>query len=113
MPHCMVPDCINDSRDSKGVSFHRIPANEKLKKIWLDVVPRKNPRPSMYSYVCSDHFTSDCFEISFREELTGHKQPRRLIPGSIPTIFPKSATKRPRLSSEARKSKRERKEVNT
>ena len=72
MPHCMVPDYINDSRDSKGVSFHRIPANEKLKKVWLDVVPRKNPRPSMYSY-----------------------------------LFPKSATKRPRLSREARKSKRE------
>jgi hypothetical protein len=94
MPHCMVPECFNNSRDQhQSVSFHRVPTNEKSRKKWLDVVPRKIPRPASYSYVCSDHFSSDCFEVSYMEQLTGHKQSRRLKPGSIPSISPRSASR--------------------
>lgn len=110
MPHCMVLECSNHSRKG-NVSFHRVPADSKLRKIWLDVIPRRNPCSPSYSYVCSDHFSSDCFEVSFKRELTGHKQNRRLKFGSVPSIFPRSKSTKPRLSSESRICKRQKQEV--
>lgn len=103
MPHCMVPGCTNCSQRCGGrVSFHRIPSDQKTRKIWVNRIPRVNPRPVAYSYVCSDHFTEDAFEVSFMEQLTGEKQRRRLRTGAIPTIFSRRSPMKSRKNSEAR-----------
>ena len=84
MPHCVVPGRTNYSQRSDcSISFHRIPSNQQMKKKWLARIPRANPCPTAYSYVCSDHFTSDCFELSLMSQFIGQKKRRRLRAGSI------------------------------
>ena len=112
MPHCMVPGCKNASQLCDGsVSFHRIPTDKAKQKVWLSKIPRANPRPLPYSYVCSDHFSKDCFEISLMEQLTGNKQRRRLRPEAVPTDFLNRSPVKPRKSTQLRFQKRARNEV--
>ena len=119
MPHCIVPSCTNYSQRSDcSISFHRISSNQQMKKKWLARIPRANPCPTAYLCVCSDNFTSDCFELSLMSQFTGQKERRRLRAGSIPSVFPQrtgGATSEPSLTScmqsENRKDRRERKEV--
>lgn len=33
--HCCVPRCTGDSRRNPELFFHKIPADENLKKIWI------------------------------------------------------------------------------
>ena len=85
----MVPGCTNYNQRSDGsISFHRIPSNQQMKNKWLARIPRANPCPAAYAYVCSDHFISYCFELSFISQFTGKKERRRLRAGSIPSVFP-------------------------
>lgn len=112
MPHCMVPGCKNASQLCDGsVSFHRIPTDKTKQKIWLSKIPRVNLRSLSYSYVCSDHFSKDCFEVSFMEQLTGNKQRRRLLPEAVPTEFLNRSPVKPRKNTQLRFQKRARNEV--
>ena len=45
MPFCLVPDCKNDSNYTKGtgISYHRLPLDEKLPQQWLEKTKRANP----------------------------------------------------------------------
>lgn len=109
MPHCMVPGCTNHSNKATGVSYHRLPQNERRRKIWLAKTPRKNPCPSQYSFVCSDHFSPDSFVQDLAEELCGCEKRRRLTAGAVPTMFPQtslhSMPRKPRPASERRSQK--------
>ena len=109
MPHCCIPEC-NDywTKDSK-VTFHRITRKDlELQRAWLTRIRRDNLPPLDYSYVCSDHFTSDCFENDLKAKLMPEtKFKRSIIPGSVPSLFPfDPQLKRPRPSSEARAEQR-------
>ena len=86
MPHCMVPGCTNHSNKTTGVSYHRLPQNERRKKIWLARIPRNNPCPSQYSFVCSDHFSPDSFVQDLAEELCGYEKRRRLTAEAVPAM---------------------------
>ena len=44
MPHCMVPECTNNSRKTVGISYHRIPKEKGLREAWLARIRRVNPR---------------------------------------------------------------------
>jgi len=94
MPHCFVPGCSNrsDKDPEKRLSFHRLLyINKKLaKKAKLDQ-PLRNAR--FYCgktlekvYVCNDHFTGDCYEVSNRYELLDAKKGKRKI-GSVLSQF--------------------------
>lgn len=108
----MIPGCKNASQLCDGsVSFHRIPSDSKMRKIWLNKIPRVNPRPLAYSYVCSDHFTKSSFEVSLMEQLTGKKQRRRLRAGAIPTEFSRQSPVKRRKNTELRLEKQARNEV--
>ena len=115
IPHCMVPGCTNHSNKTTGVSYHRLPQNEHRKKIWLVRIPRKNPCPSQYSFVCSDHFLPDSFVQDLAEELCGYEKRRRLTAEAVPTMFPQtslySAPRKPRPASKRRSQKRAEQEV--
>ena len=55
------------------------------------------------SFVCSEHFTKDCFETNLAEEVTGKKARRTLKKGAIPSVFSFGPEpKQPRLASVAR-----------
>ena len=67
MPHCMVPGCANGSRKTKGipVSYHRLPKDEKMRKIWLNKIRRDNPPQAKSCYVCSMHLARKMFRKLF------------------------------------------------
>ena len=117
MPFCSAPYCSNRSqRDGKkGISFHRLPVKRKnLAKQWLIKLGRdKKFLPKLdHLYVCSDHFTEDCFEVDHRHNLLGGKtRKRKKKPGAVPTIFKNSSFMRKRAASERRLATKRRKEV--
>ena len=48
--------CKNRSDACKGLSFHRLPASEKLRKAWIVKIRRENTPLTPNSYVCGVHF---------------------------------------------------------
>ncbi|XP_060911932.1 uncharacterized protein LOC132988510 [Labrus mixtus] len=85
---CCIKGCKSDKRrisDYMTLTFHRFPANKKLRKQWL-VKTRKDREPDFEIKsgvgVCSKHFTGDCFR--WHED----SQKRGLVPGSVPQLFP-------------------------
>ena len=112
MPHCAVPLCANGSRKTRGmdISYHRLP-NGPLKDIWLRNIHRENPRDRGYTYVCSAHFTPDCFEAN-TGLIPGFKKRKMLKPTAVPTVFSfptKYSVNKPRLSSVKQIKSREKK----
>ena len=115
MPACSVSGCNNRSEKTRlrGVRFHILPVKKPLvAKQWLDQIRRDKrfglPKPK-YVYVCSEHFTQDCFETEYRFQLLGGSTHiRSLKTGSVPTIFKWKAPVKVRDTSEA---EQERKEV--
>eukprot|EP00057_Strongylocentrotus_purpuratus_P023013 XP_011677487.1 PREDICTED: THAP domain-containing protein 4-like [Strongylocentrotus purpuratus] len=63
MPGCCVPLCKNRSGGSgqRRYSFHRFPACQEKRKLWLNLIRRDNFTPTANTRVCSWHFP-DGFE---------------------------------------------------
>lgn len=97
----MAPKCTNGWKTTKGTSitYHRVPSGP-LKNIWLRNVRRDNPRKIINSFVCSAHFTPDCFIPA--TEICGRKKPRALKSSAIPTLFEHAKKKIPPRSSSLR-----------
>jgi len=106
MVSCSVPGCTNYSEKTKKagstVSYHQLPlddANEGMagEDKRVEMPPLEN------FYVCSEHFSPECFEIDLRAQLTGQKCKRHLKDGTVPSVFPYAygpEAKQPRLSTE-------------
>ena len=64
----MVPGCTNCSKKTKGsdISYHRLPNDQHIRRAWLGRVRRENLPNANSCYVCSVHFTPDCFEGSLK-----------------------------------------------
>ena len=86
MPHCMVPKCTNGWRKTKGsgITYHRVPSGP-LKHTWLRNIKRENLCKLNNSFVCSVHFTPDCFIPA--KEICGRIKPKMLKPTAVPTLF--------------------------
>lgn len=60
---CCVPSCNSnfDSwlKDNNPVAAFKFPKNEKLRKLWVHAIPRKNWAPTNCSYVCVLHFNEE------------------------------------------------------
>ncbi|XP_041636413.1 THAP domain-containing protein 5-like isoform X1 [Cheilinus undulatus] len=83
--YCAVKFCRNRGgaaakQDSKRISFYPFPLQDKprLQK-WVDNMKRDGWTPSRHQYLCSEHFTEDCFDIRWGI--------RYLKNTAIPTIF--------------------------
>ena len=90
------------SRKTRGmdISYYRLP-NGPLKDIWLWNIHRENPRDRGYTYVCSAHFTPDCFEAN-TGLIPGFNKRKMLKPTAVPTVFSlptKYSVNKQRLSS--------------
>ena len=79
----MVPGCTHCSKKTKGIhiSYHRLPVDQQMRKTWLRRIRRDNLPKWSSCYVCSSHFTQDCFESSLKG-LFGMKARTILKPGS-------------------------------
>ena len=115
MVNCCVPGCTNYSaKTSKtaDISYHKFPSDKQRRKTWLERIRRSNMPPMQYSYVCSDHFLPNCFEVNIRLQITGQKCKRRLKEDAVPSEFDYGReAKKPRLSSESRLERRRHEEV--
>ena len=104
---CVAANCSDTYKD--GVSLFKFPKDKKLRQLWKKQVQRTRAKwkgPSDFSYLCSCHFTEDCFEapsstssnsyqnkncsltiIIYAEEI-GYKTRQMLKSGAVPSIFP-------------------------
>ncbi|XP_043925880.1 peroxynitrite isomerase THAP4-like [Protopterus annectens] len=81
---CAAVNCSNRQGkvDKSAISFHRFPLSDSKRLIqWLRAVRRDNWVPSRYSFLCSEHFTKDCFAKRQKD------QNRLLKPTAVPSIF--------------------------
>ncbi len=83
---CCVPDCNTPGyviEDNKSVTFHVLPKDEKLLKIWIVKIKRDiGPlfQVTHHTKICSRHFTDSDFRITF-----GGK--KYIKPSAVPSIF--------------------------
>ena len=90
--HCIAYGCVNRSNkpECSKLSWHSLPINNaKLLRTWLLKMKRKDPPVSKHSYLCSEHFSEDCFM-----RCVGGK--RYLKSGSVPTRFSFSPEEKPK-----------------
>ena len=113
MVHCCVPGCINHSSKTYNISYHRIPNDKGLQKAWLARIRRDNLPPLRNCYVCSEHFTDECFETDLKAQLMPElKVKKRLKRDAIPSVFSFGPEpKKPRISSENRESRQRAQEL--
>lgn len=74
--------CRGESAVCKGVSYHRLPLENQLRKQWIAAIPRANTPISANSYICGQHFVEG----------------RRRCYKDVPTIFEGRKACRPRRS---------------
>ncbi|KAM6896440.1 THAP domain-containing protein 5-like [Lycodopsis pacificus] len=84
--YCAVKVCRNRGgtatrQDNKRISFYPFPLQDKSRlQRWVDNMKREEWTPSRHQYLCSEHFTEDCFDIRWGI--------RYLKSTAIPTMFP-------------------------
>uniref|UniRef100_A0A7N8XKT4 THAP domain-containing protein 5 n=1 Tax=Mastacembelus armatus TaxID=205130 RepID=A0A7N8XKT4_9TELE len=83
--YCAVKACRNRGRTAfkkanKRISFYPFPLHDepRLQK-WMGNIKQGEWTPSRHQYVCSEHFTEDCFDIRWGI--------RYLKNTAIPTLF--------------------------
>ena len=106
---CVAYGCGSTNKD--GISLFCFPKDDSLCKLWTQQVQRTRDKwsgPTAFSFLCSNHFTPDCFEPNSKLAASFNlKIAQRLKPGAVPSIF-----KRPQLDvtekedSEAKRCKR-------
>ena len=64
--------------------LNRFPVNTEKRAVWVLATKRKNFVPSSASYICSDYFSKDCFDIS---KTSGFCLRKYLKSDAVPTIF--------------------------
>ena len=90
---CVAAGCSNTA--TERISLFRFPRDHALPAQWEKQVQRTRAqwKATEHSYICSEHFTDDCFKVDTAlASKFGISKGRRLKPGSIPTIFNRSST---------------------
>ena len=86
---CVAAGCSNTN--ANGKSLFRFPRDPSLRAQWNKQVQRTRADwkdATEYSVLCSDHFTSNCFEEdSYIAAQFGIAKRKRLKPDAVPTIF--------------------------
>ena len=100
---CSAVGCTNRGGSKPGLFMKRIPSDEKLRKIWLNKIKRVGNLHKKI-YLCSDHFTQDCFERDLKRELLNDSTVPvyKLKEDPIPTVFSYSKATPERVASDRR-----------
>ncbi|XP_062564376.1 uncharacterized protein LOC134227114 [Armigeres subalbatus] len=89
---CLIKECPSSSarKEDRGVTFHRIPAKEDVKRMWIEAcrLP-ENYKINKSNNVCSRHFKKADFQ-----DFKGTKYV--LKNGAVPTIFSWSVVSTPK-----------------
>ena len=89
----------------------KFPSDGILRRKWEKQVQqtRAQWKATEHSFLCSDHFTEDCFEVdSALASQFGMKKRRWFKSGSVPTIFHRPSTAQVRGSEAEERSSRKR-----
>ena len=86
------------------MSLFKFPSDGVLRRKWEKQVQwtRTQWKATEHSYLCSDHFTEDCFEVDSALASQFGIKKRRLKPGAVSTVF-----HRPSMFQESAASKAE------
>uniref|UniRef100_A0A3P9HZM8 THAP domain-containing protein 1 n=1 Tax=Oryzias latipes TaxID=8090 RepID=A0A3P9HZM8_ORYLA len=77
---CSAYGCKNRYHKDKDISFHKFPlARPDVCGKWVAAMRRNNFKPTKYSNICSQHFTSDCFKRECNN--------RVLKENAVPSLF--------------------------
>uniref|UniRef100_A0A8C5DNH9 THAP domain-containing protein 1-like n=1 Tax=Gouania willdenowi TaxID=441366 RepID=A0A8C5DNH9_GOUWI len=77
---CSAYGCKNRYHKDKDVSFHKFPlARPDVCDKWVSAMRRNNFKPTKYSNICSQHFTTDCFKRECNN--------RVLKESAVPSLF--------------------------
>jgi hypothetical protein len=110
MSWCAAVGCRNESKKNPDKSNFQLPKNENLKKTGIRLLNRTKLPNRVY--ICSDYFQESCFDSSWSMQsrlfYEDRRIKRKLIPGSIPSIFPHKAIQNERQTSKRRIQKRDR-----
>lgn len=90
---CVAAGCSNTPSDR--VSLFKFPKERALRAQWEKQVQRTRAqwKATENSFLCSEHFTEDSFEVDSALASTfGMKKRRRLKPGAVPSIFSRAST---------------------
>jgi hypothetical protein len=109
MKHCAVAVCPSP----QGVSYHRIPKDPKLRKIWLLACKRKDDFNHDEARVCENHFLPTDFKRDLMNELLHLPQRKILKKGTFPTLnlLPNERKRSSSSAREERLIKKQRKEI--
>ena len=101
MPLCSARCCSNQSNKDpeKRFSFHNLSVRKKKsEQKWLDQLCRD--ACFMTKKTCYEHFTEDCYEVTYRYEMLGVKtRKRRLNQGAVPKVFQSKVPLKPHLTN--------------
>lgn len=104
--------CTSNSL-TPGISMHLFPKDEVIRQKWTQFVQKHRPhdfkKPTIYSALCSVHFTAESFER--RTDLLRPENPNkktlsvscRLVKGAIPTVDTANTAKTTTLSRRDKK----------
>ena len=53
---CCIPTCNSNTKRNPEPSYHKIPNDKKLRRMWLHWIGRANFKPKNHHRVCSKHF---------------------------------------------------------
>ena len=106
---CVAGGCSNTARP--GVSLYKFPKDPALRRQWEKQVQRTRSKwkATESSFLCSEHFTPDCFDE--RAKLAaeyGIVRKRPLLPSAIPTVFPRTTSSSSAAGPSAGESSRKR-----
>ena len=62
---CALRNCKSNS----ATSFHRIPAKEKKRILWLKILGNENLFESQKSRICSNHFSDESFTMKHEKRM--------------------------------------------
>ncbi|XP_025203306.1 THAP domain-containing protein 1-like [Melanaphis sacchari] len=79
---CSSYGCTNRRQKGSGIQFHHFPLKRSsVLANWINEMKRKNFKPTKYSYLCSEHFTNDDYQIRPGSNV------RWLKDDAVPSIF--------------------------
>lgn len=88
---CVVAGC--SKRQTDNVSAHSFPKDERQRAAWTRFVKLTRADwtgQSQYTVICSEHFNEECYERQhYLTKDFGIPTKKRLVPGSVPSIYPK------------------------
>lgn len=85
MPQCFVLNCGNYYGKTRGnVIYHMIPTTETLRNKWIELCRGKFAKCTSYARICSEHFSSACYQRDLQHELLGLPLRRKLKRDALP-----------------------------